>query len=529
MEAGSSAMERGAETTRICHHGEGNVRRGYFAVVSVEGIRPSKPLVCDASFGAAPISTKPWALPTFHLSKLLPAMNTALRLAALATLGLVSSTYAEVKVVTKRVDGGGATPAFAIPAVPSPRADDLAAKAELSLVDGERDSNGGELAALTDGALPKSGDDPRANFFFAAGTDGGRLLLDLGSSIDVKQVNSYSWHRGSRGPQVYKLYASDGKAADFSAQPKRPNDPTKAGWKLVASVDTRSDNAGGGQIGVSIADVAGSLGQFRYLLFDVNRTEDRDTFGNTFFSEIDVLDKIAPANAEVPVTEQVLKSVEIEGGARFTVETTDAPDLTDWSNKELIPVVQQWYPKIVAMLPSEGYTAPRTFSINFTNEYTGVAATAGTRVMCSPPWYRKQLKGEAVGSVVHELCHVVQQYGRVPRGGNRPPGWLVEGMCDYIRWYLYEPQSHGADLRPAQANDARIKYDGSYRITANFMNFVITKYDKDLLREVNAAMRQGKYTPEFWKTRTGKSVEDLAAEWKKAIEAGEAMAKKSAS
>jgi hypothetical protein len=454
-------------------------------------------------------------------------MNTALRFAALAALGLTSSTYAEVKIVTKRADGGRATPAFAIPDVPSPRADDLAAKATLSLVDGERDSNGAEINALIDGALPKTGDDPRANFFFAAGTDGGRLLLDLGSSIDVKQINTYSWHRGSRGPQVYQLYVSDGKAKDFAGQPRRPDDPTKAGWKLVASVDTRSENDHGSQAGVSITDSAGSLGEIRYLLFDVHRTEDRDTFGNTFFSEIDVLDKVAPTNAEAPVSEQILKSVDIEGGMRFTVETTDAPDLTDWSNKELIPVVQQWYPKIVAMLPSEGFTAPRTFSINFTNEYNGVAATAGTRVMCSPPWYRKQLKGEAVGSVVHELCHVVQQYGRIPRGGVRPPGWLVEGMCDYIRWYLYEPQSHGADLRPSAANTAR--YDGSYRITANFLNFVVTKYDKDLLREVNAAMRQGKYTPEFWKTRTGKSVEDLAAEWKKAIEAGECMTKKSTS
>jgi hypothetical protein len=27
----------------------------------------------------------------------------------------------------------------------------------------------------------------------------------------------------------------------------------------------------------------------------------------------------------------------------------------------------------------------------------------------------------------------------------RTPGWVVEGIPDYIRWFLYEPQSHGAD------------------------------------------------------------------------------------
>jgi hypothetical protein len=36
------------------------------------------------------------------------------------------------------------------------------------------------------------------------------------------------------------------------------------------------------------------LGTFRYLLFDVHRTESADPFGNTFFSEIDVVDDTTP-------------------------------------------------------------------------------------------------------------------------------------------------------------------------------------------------------------------------------------------
>ena len=64
-------------------------------------------------------------------------------------------------------------------------------------------------------------------------------------------------------------------------------------------------------------------------------------------------------------------------------------------------------------------------------------------------WFRANLQGEAIGSVVHELVHVVQEYGRARRENpeaTRSPGWLVEGLADYIRWFLYEPQSHGADL-----------------------------------------------------------------------------------
>jgi hypothetical protein len=441
---------------------------------------------------------------------------------SLLSLALTIDARAEVKVTAERNDNG--TPAFKFPTVPLPRKADAGGKAVFSLLDGERDPNGGDLDKLSDGALPKNADDPRANFFFRAGSNGGAILLDLGAVTELKQVNTYSWHPGTRGPQVYQLFAHDGTGDGFKAKPEKDADLEKAGWKSLAKVDTRTLGQPGGQYGVSIADSAGSLGKFRYLIFKIERTESDDLFGNTFFSEIDAIDRNAPDAPEVaaapaePELKQITESVEIEGGFRFTVETTEAPDLTEWTHKELIPVIQKWYPLIVKMLPSEGYNAPRNFSITFTNSYKGVAATGGNRIECSPSWFRQNLKREGVGAVVHECVHVVQQYGRARRaGGARPPGWLTEGIPDYIRWYLFEPESHGADIRPGRA--ATAKYDGSYRISANFLNFVVNKYDKELIKELNAALREGKYAPEIWKTRTGKTVEELADEWKKGLEA----------
>jgi hypothetical protein len=433
----------------------------------------------------------------------------------IASLSVTSLVHSEVKITPERVQDG--TAAYKFSTVPVPRRGDAGAKATFTVIDGERDRNGGDVAKLSDGRLPRSADEPGSNFFFQAGSDGGRVLVDLSSAIELKEVNTYSWHTNTRGPQVYRLYASDGKAEGFAAQPKRPTDPVTVGWKLLGSVDTRpASGESGGQFGVSITDTAGSLGQYRYLLFDIGRTEDADAFGNTFYSEFDFIDKAAPAGPEEPLDQPITKSVELEDGTRFTIETTEAPDLTEWAHQELLPVVQKWYPKIVTMLPSEGFTAPRTFSINFTNEYRGVAATMGNRVVCAPAWFRRQLKGEAIGAVVHELVHVVQQYGRARRaGGNRPPGWLVEGLCDYIRWYLFEPEKKGAEIRPQ--NIAGARYDGSYRVTGNFLNFVVNKYDKDLIKELNAAMREGKYAPEVWKTRTGKTAEELAEEWKQSL------------
>ncbi len=439
----------------------------------------------------------------------------------LLLLCLTTIARAEVAVLSERLGNDDATPGFKFPHVPAPLRGDAAAKATFTVIDGQRDGNGGDPGKLHDGALPTDGDQPASNFFFRAGTDGGRILVDLGSVIDLKQINTYSWHPGTRGPQVYKLYASDGKAPGFTAQPKRPSDPAKAGWKLVASVDTRpKDGPPGGQYGVSIGDPSGSLGSARYLLFDIARTEDADGFGNTFYSEIDVLDRNAPAITEAPLKE-LIESVAIDGGAyRFTVDTTEAPDLTDWAHRDLIPAMQKWYPLIVAMLPSDDFTAPKTFSITFTDRYKGVAATSGNRIECSPSWYRRELKREAIGSLVHELVHVVQQYGRARRpGASRPPGWLTEGVPDYIRWYLFEPQSKGCEIPPRRAATAR--YDASYRISANFLSYVIANHDKDLVKELNAALREGRYDTELWNKRTTHTVEELAELWKKSLEAGE--------
>ncbi len=436
-------------------------------------------------------------------------------LLTLAILSAAVPAFGAANITAERHGRDEASAGFKFPKVPAPSRGDAGAKAKFTVVDGERDPNGGDLATLNDGKLPKSADEPSANFFFRAGSDGGRIVVDLGSPTNLHQINTYSWHANTRAAQVYRLYASDGTAAGFDAAPKRPTEPEKAGWTLLANVDTRAkENPPGEQHGVSISGAEGKTSA-RYLLFDFMPTEKEDAFGNTFYSEIDILDRERNEADEPPAA--ITDSVEIEGTPyRFTIETTEAPDLTEWARRDLIPVMKEWYPKIVEMLPSEGYIAPRNFSITFTDSYRGVAATMGNRVVGSPAWYRRNLKGEAIGSLVHELVHVVQQYrGRRREGGTRPPGWLIEGVPDYIRWYLYEPQSRGAEIRPGSIDRAR--YDGSYRVSANFLNFVIGKYDKELIKELNAAMREGRYDPEIWKTRTKKSVEELADEWKQAL------------
>jgi hypothetical protein len=436
------------------------------------------------------------------------------------TIAVVADAKINTVVVHNR--SGSTNAEFSLRFVPGPSADDAATAATVSIVDGDRDENGGELSKLNDGKVPTEADQPAESFFFAQGTDGGRLLIDLQQPIAIDQINTYSWHVSTRGPQVYRLYVSDGAGDGFNREPKRDLDPSQCGWRLVSDVDTRPGGEGremGGQYAVSIFDSEGPIGKYRYLLLDASRTQNEDPFGNTFFSEIDVIASTAP---EVPeVRPPLVLKIEGEDGTTYeaTIDTSDAPDLTEWAEKELAPVVTQWYPKIVKMLPSDGYEAPRSFSITISPRIGGVAAAAGTRVRCSAVWFRRNLEGEAKGAVVHELVHVVQQYGRARRinpQATRSPGWLVEGIADYIRWFLYEPETRGAEI--TQRNIERARYDGSYRVSANFLNWVTQNCDREVVPKLNAALREGRYREELWTEYTQKSVSQLGDEWKLSLE-----------
>jgi len=172
--------------------------------------------------------------------------------------------------------------------VASPSKDDAAARAKLTLIDGDLDAGSAGLATLIDGRLPRDEDEPGSNIFFRAGSSGGRFRMDFETPIDIAQVNTYSWHPSSRGPQLYKLYAADGSDPKFNPDPKRGVDPASCGWKFIALVSTVSDRGEeGGQYAASVSD----LGKYRFLLFDIYVTELYDNWGNTFYSEIDVISK----------------------------------------------------------------------------------------------------------------------------------------------------------------------------------------------------------------------------------------------
>jgi hypothetical protein len=135
--------------------------------------------------------------------------------------------------------------------------------------------------------MPDGDDEPKRNFYFETSTLGGRIKIDFGRLVSLQQISTFSRHKSTRAPQVYRVFGSDGTAANFNPVPTIGIDPATCGWRPIAFVDTRvTDGAAGGSNTVEIGDAWHPVGQYRYLLFQMFVAETDDFWGNTFYSEI---------------------------------------------------------------------------------------------------------------------------------------------------------------------------------------------------------------------------------------------------
>ncbi len=183
----------------------------------------------------------------------------------------------------------------------------------------------------------------------------------------------------------------------------------------------------------------------------------------------------------------------------FVIDVADEPKMKDWA-ENVARICTRAYPMINEELKSDGFKPPSVVTLTMKAGYRGVAFASGARITGSVKYFEEH-PGD-VGAMVHETTHVVQHYNS--RGN---PGWLVEGVSDYVRFFKFEPGKIG------RINAARAHYNGSYRVTAAFLDFVTRKYDKQLVLKLNKAMREGQYKKEIFQELTGKSLEELDAEW----------------
>lgn len=184
---------------------------------------------------------------------------------------------------------------------------------------------------------------------------------------------------------------------------------------------------------------------------------------------------------------------------RVEVDTSDAPEMAEWGAKAKA-LIEEWHPKVVKLLESEGNKPATEVKLVFSKEKKKggwVAFASGRRITISAEYVKRNPKD--FGMVIHEHTHVIQAYRR---GG---PGWLVEGIADYVRFIHYEPKT------PIRIDTKRAKYTDAYRTSAKFLGWVEKTYDKELVRKLNEALRKGTYKDTLFEEYTKKTLDQLWA------------------
>jgi hypothetical protein len=187
----------------------------------------------------------------------------------------------------------------------------------------------------------------------------------------------------------------------------------------------------------------------------------------------------------------------------FVVDVSDAPEMKDWAEKSA-RICERQYPLLCDDLRSEGFTPRRVITMTLKSSYEGVAETGGGHITGSVKYFKSH--ADDFGAMVHETVHAVQDYH-----SRRNPGWLVEGIADYERFFKYEPGKAG------RMDPERSHFDGSYRVTATFLNYTSEKHEKELVRKLNAHMRAGDYKDDLFKDLTGKTLQELDDEWRETL------------
>ena len=226
------------------------------------------------------------------------------------------------------------------------------------------------FSALTDGLVQANNNDVSKSVFFAqsgAGVDvtNGRVLFDLGTTVPISQINTYSWHITDRNAQNYTVYGAN-SPTDLNPA-VADGAPDTMGYTLIANVSSIPTGVGNAQ-GISINNtVAGNIGSYRYLLFDIFPPTIGSAGTNTFFGEFDVIIGSAVPNplAVTGITRQLNGNVVIDFTGRpiTTHNVTKSLDL-------LVPFAPLTIPLTVethangfgqAVVPASEASEPREF------------------------------------------------------------------------------------------------------------------------------------------------------------------------
>lgn len=196
-----------------------------------------------------------------------------------------------------------------------------------------------------------------------------------------------------------------------------------------------------------------------------------------------------------------LKGDTIKKNGYSLVFVSKDPNLDPAVKQKLIDTYFKVYPTLVKTFNKKS-TKDVLFVVD--TAYKAVAEASGNRILFSAGYMKAHPYDTDV--VTHETMHIVQGYGY-----SAGPVWLTEGIADYVR-SQYGIDNAGSkwslpDYNPKQS------YTNSYRITGRFFLWIEKNVKSGMIKNMDAELRAHTYNDQTWKELTGKTLDELWADY----------------
>jgi hypothetical protein len=157
-----------------------------------------------------------------------------------------------------------------------------------------------------------------------------------------------------------------------------------------------------------------------------------------------------------------------------------------------------WYPKISDALAYPGYTPATSIRVDAVpSAYLGVVG--GNRMIYGPQHVTSSSLAEmGGGGMLHELTHVIADYGSKPK-----PNWIIEGIADWTRdVFMLERNRSIASVGMTLGNTV-------HSAAAGYIDYIARTRHANFARDMNTLVHRGQYTSNSVKNLTGFTEQQL--------------------
>src|SRR5437773_7936733 len=191
------------------------------------------------------------------------------------------------------------------------------------------------------------------------------------------------------------------------------------------------------------------------------------------------------------------------------VDFSEAPEMKELAERTR-RIGNAMYPRVLEVLGADTAKLPKQFDIIFKKQtWRGnPGVTFGRRIRLNADWVSKNPAGLDM-ILIHEMAHVAQAY-KWYNWFNTPSYW-AEGMADYARFKL----GYTNGWRCPQCSVEFPHFTSGYACAGAFLLFLDATCGSNVVRQLNAELRQGRYSDRFFAKATGRNLDELWAQFQK--------------